>query len=53
MAKPKQKSLRTIGIEQRVAAEILMDFMFTKDMDDVVRVWDEVFKRFDWRYHNE
>lgn len=49
MAKPKQKSLRTIRIEQSVAAEILMDFMFTKSMDDVVKVWNEVFKRFDLR----
>lgn len=32
MAKHKQKSLRTIRIEQSVAAEILMDFMFTKSM---------------------
>lgn len=36
MAKPKQKSLRTIRIEQSAAAEILMDFMFTKNMDEVV-----------------
>lgn len=33
--------------DQRVASEILMQFMFTKDMDDVMRVWDEVFKHYD------
>lgn len=49
MTKPKQKSLRTIHIEQKVAAEILMEFMFTKNMDDVVKVWNEVFERFNLR----
>lgn len=32
--------------DQRVASEILMQFMFTKDMDDVIRVWEEVFKQY-------
>lgn len=32
--------------DQRVASEILMQFMFTNDMDDVIRVWEEVFKQY-------
>ena len=32
--------------DRRVASEILMQFMFTKDMDDVIRVWKDVFEQF-------
>lgn len=32
--------------DQRVASEILTQFMFTKDMDDVIRVWSEVFEQY-------
>lgn len=32
--------------EQRIAAEILTAFMFTKDMDDVMRVWKAVYNQF-------
>lgn len=32
--------------DQRVASDILMRFMFTKDMDDVSNVWDKVFKEY-------
>lgn len=33
--------------EQQIAAEILTAFMFTKDMNDVMRVWDEIFKSYE------
>lgn len=33
--------------EQRTAATILTQFMFTKNMDDVMRVWKEVYKQYD------
>ena len=33
--------------EQRTAATILTQFMFTKNMDDVMRVWEEVYKQYD------
>ena len=33
--------------DQHVAAEILTQFMFTRDMKDVMRVWDEVYKQYD------
>lgn len=32
---------------QQVAADILTQFMFTKDMDDVMKVWDLVFEEYD------
>ena len=31
---------------QKVAADILMEFMFTKDMDEVIEVWQRVFERY-------
>lgn len=31
---------------QKTAADILTQFMFTKDMDDVVKTWDEVYKQY-------
>ena len=47
MPKPKaKKSEREIRISQRVAVEILIQFMFTKTMDDVLRVWDEVYEQY-------
>lgn len=33
--------------DQRVAAEILTQFMFTKNMDDVIQVWNDVYKQYD------
>lgn len=33
--------------DQQVAAEILTAFMFTKDMDDVLRVWRELYEQYD------
>ena len=33
--------------DQRVATEILTQFMFTKDMDYVRQVWDDVYKQYD------
>ena len=32
--------------DQRVVAEILTQFMFTKDMDDVMRVWKQVYEKY-------
>lgn len=32
---------------QRAVADILTQFMFTKDMDDVIRVWNLVFEEYD------
>ena len=32
--------------DRRVASGILMQFMFTRDMTDVMRVWDEVFEQY-------
>lgn len=31
---------------QKVAVDILMEFMFTQDMDEVVEVYDRVFERY-------
>ena len=31
---------------QKVASDILTQFMFTKDMDDVNKVWDEVYEQY-------
>jgi hypothetical protein len=33
--------------DQRIAAEILTAFMFTKDMDEVIEVWKHVYEQFD------
>ena len=35
--------------DQRVAAEILTQFMFTKDFEEVMRVWDDVYERYELR----
>ena len=32
--------------DQRVASEILTQFMFTKDMGDVIKVWNEIFEQY-------
>lgn len=32
--------------DQRIAADILTQFMFTRNMDDVNEVWREVFKQY-------
>lgn len=32
--------------DQRIAADILTQFMFTKNMDDVRKVWGEVFEQY-------
>ena len=34
---------------QKVAADILMEFMFTRDMNEVVEAYQRVFKRYDLR----
>ena len=33
--------------DQRIAAEILTAFMFTKTMDDVMKVWKEIYEKYD------
>ena len=35
---------------QRVVAEILTQFMFTKDMDDMVDVWNNIFAEYELYY---
>lgn len=32
---------------QRVAVDILMEFMFTKNMDEVIEAYDRVFERYE------
>ena len=32
---------------QKVAVDILMEFMFAQDMDEVVEAYDRVFKRYE------
>lgn len=32
---------------QKVAIDILTQFMFTKDMDEVIKVWDNICKQYD------
>lgn len=47
MAKTSKKlSEKEIRISQRVAAEILTQFMFVRTMDDVTRVWSEVYEQY-------
>lgn len=41
------KKIKLTNKEQRVAAEILTQFMFIRDMNDVSRVWNEVYKQYD------
>ena len=31
---------------QRIVAEILTRFMFTKNMDEVMKVWDEIYEEY-------
>lgn len=32
---------------QKVAVDILVRFMFTKDMDDVVKTWNEIYEQYE------
>lgn len=32
---------------QRVVADVLTKFMFTKNMDEVMKVWDDVYEQYD------
>lgn len=32
---------------QKVAVDILTQFMFTKDMDEVIKVWDNIYQQYD------
>lgn len=36
--------------DQRIVASVLTEFMFTKTMDEVVKVWEEVFKQYELCY---
>ena len=33
--------------DQQVAADILTQFMFTRTMDDVAKVWDNIYQHYD------
>ena len=33
--------------DQRIASDILTQFMFTKTMDDVIKVWDKIYKQYE------
>ncbi len=33
--------------DQRIPADILTEFMFTKTMDDVINVWNDLFEKYD------
>lgn len=35
--------------EQRLVAEILTQFMFTRDMAEVLQIWDNIYKQFGLR----
>ena len=38
--------MKRYEIEQEVAAEILTQFMFVNNMDDVNNAWDDIYKRY-------
>lgn len=38
--------MKTNKRDQRVAADILTEFMFTKTMDDVINVWNNLFEKY-------
>jgi hypothetical protein len=44
MARAKPKITKR---DQKIVANILTQFMFTRDMDDVVRVWKEIFDEYE------
>lgn len=46
MAKKRKISEKEIRISQRVATEILTQFMFTRTMEDVMKVWQEVYEQY-------
>jgi hypothetical protein len=33
--------------DRKLVAEILTQFMFTKNMDDVMKVWDDIYNKYD------
>ena len=41
------KKKKLTKTEQRVAAEILTQFMFTRDMKDVLQTWDNIYKQYE------
>ena len=43
MARAKPKITKR---DQKIVAKILTQFMFTRDMDDVIQVWKEVFDEY-------
>lgn len=38
--------MKRIEIEQQVAAEILTQFMFTRDMGEVLQTWENIYKQY-------
>lgn len=40
------KTIKITNRDRRIAAEILTRFMFTKDMEDVMSVWKEVYEHY-------
>ena len=47
MSKNVPRSLRLSDRMQRVAADILTEFMFCRNMDDVYNTWERVYKRYE------
>ena len=43
----KMKRRKISERDRQVAAEILTQFMFTRTMDDVWRVWNDIYKQYD------
>ena len=40
------KQRKITNKEQRVAADILTQFMFTKDMKEVLQIWDDIYEQY-------
>lgn len=43
----RHKSLKTLEIERRVAAEILTELMFVKDINDIIKIYDKFYQKYD------
>lgn len=43
----KKKEMKITKAMQKTAADILLEFMFTKNMDEVIEVYHRVFERYD------
>lgn len=40
-------NMKNIEIEQQVAAEILTQFMFARDIGEVLQTWENIYKQYD------